>query len=91
MHSGEVVVCERIALAGGGFAIVCTGRHRRPRPSCVKCGERSERLCDHRNSDGRSCDAPLCARCAVRVGARDYCPVHAKGIAAAALPFEATR
>lgn len=83
-------MCEVLVLPGGGTAIVCgvRGRHRRPTP-CVHCGRPSEVLCDHRNGDGRTCDAAICRACALRVGKnRDYCKHHAKAYAPApVLPF----
>lgn len=82
-------MCERVELPGGGFAIICGGRHRRP-STCIHCPRPSEVLCDHRNGDGQTCDAPLCRTCALHVGKhRDYCKHHAKVHAPApALPFE---
>lgn len=51
-----------------------------PRPKakpCKVCGRPSTLLCDYPLLDGRSCDACLCRRCAVRIDAdRDYCPSH---------------
>jgi len=59
-----------------GFA--CT---RGPRKRC-KCGRPATRLCDWQLSGpkaGKTCDAPLCDRCAARVGpGRDYCQAHAR-------------
>ena len=84
-------MCERVELPSGGFAIVCRGHgDRRRRAPCVACGAGVEALCDHRNRDGRTCDAPLCRGCAHHVGKnRDYCPAHKRFYpVTAALPFE---
>lgn len=46
------------------------------------CGGRKTRACDYPlrgKAAGRTCDAPLCARCAVRIGPNlDHCPAHAR-------------
>jgi hypothetical protein len=69
-------MCERVQLADGTVAIVCSDRRHRRR-TC-RCGFRATALCDHRNSDGRTCDCPLCQACALHVGKnRDYCRAHA--------------
>jgi len=62
-------------LSDGTPAIVCGTfpgeKH------CVVCGTFATRLCDHRTSDGRTCDAPLCDEHTTRLSAeRDYCPFH---------------
>lgn len=36
---------ERVPMPGGGFAIVCGGRHRKPTP-CAYCSNPGEKLCD---------------------------------------------
>lgn len=47
-----------------------------------KCGRRSTKLCDYKLSGskaGKTCDAPLCTRCATIMGQNlDYCPAHAR-------------
>ena len=81
-------MCDFLHFPDGSVAIVC-GRGQRRRKSCVQCGQPSEVLCDHRNGDGRTCDAPLCRTCARHVGRnRDYCRAHAAD-AAPELPFGA--
>lgn len=71
--------CTQIDLGGGAVAIVCSSRSR-TKP-CRQCGARSSRLCDYPlagKKTGTTCDAPLCERCAVKVGPdRDYCRAHA--------------
>lgn len=72
------MACERLELPGGGVAIVCT-RGKRTR-SCSVCGRRgAELLCDGRSPGRkRTCDAPLCRRCARSAGAGvDHCPACA--------------
>jgi hypothetical protein len=71
-------MCERVALPGGGFAIVCGGRHSR-RATCVHCGQRSTSLCDGPSLRGRpgTCDRPLCAHCRIHVPPNaDFCKGH---------------
>lgn len=60
-------------------AIVCTGGARRKR---CKCGRPSTKLCDFKLTGAKAsktCDAPLCPRCATSIGPdRDLCPAHAR-------------
>lgn len=60
--------------------IACSrGRQSKP---CTECGGRSTKLCDfplRGPKAGKTCDAALCGRCAVKRGADvDYCPPHAR-------------
>jgi hypothetical protein len=50
-------------------------------PPCVQCGDVSEALCDFPLADGsRTCDRPLCFRCAPTIGAdKNYCAEHSEG------------
>lgn len=69
---------EWIRLADGTTMIVC---HSGPRPKTkpCKCGNPSTLLCDYPVGGRKTCDAPLCGRCAVSKGPdRDYCPHHEK-------------
>ena len=69
-------MCHRVEVPGFGSVIVCGGHT--PRRHCVHCRASATRLCDHRNSDGRTCSAPICDACAFHVSARrDYCQFHA--------------
>lgn len=66
----------------GGFIATCT-RGQPARAPCSTCkSQPHEKLCDfplRGESAGRTCDAKLCANCAVNVGAdRDLCPAHAR-------------
>jgi hypothetical protein len=47
------------------------------RPSCVACGGYAPFLCDYEISPGVFCDKPLCGRCRINMGLKDYCPEHA--------------
>lgn len=45
---------------------------------CLRCGTFSEVLCDWPMGEGKTCDAPLCCRCARNIGPElDLCPAHA--------------
>ena len=74
-------MCERVAMPGGGVAIVCGGHRERPRP-CGHCGQRSAFLCDGPPRDGGrlrsvTCDRPLCRRCRIHVPPnQDFCQDH---------------
>lgn len=73
--------CRSIKLPGGGTAIVC-GRFPRAKPCSVCRVHVGNKLCDGRIPGcPRTCDAPLCACCAVtRPNPKkpgdtlDYCP-----------------
>jgi hypothetical protein len=71
--------CRDIVIDGKVVGIAC-GSRSRPKP-CKQCGARSTRLCDYPlagKKRGTTCDAPLCDRCAVKVGPdRDFCRPHA--------------
>lgn len=74
------MACRDIQLPGGGTAIVCGPRTRTK--TCVVCGRRqSSKLCDfplRGAKAGKTCDRPLCERCAVHSEPdTDYCPTHA--------------
>lgn len=47
------------------------------RPSCAVCGGFAPFLCDYEVSPGVFCDKPLCGRCRINMGLKDYCPEHA--------------
>lgn len=69
------MVCRTIPNEGG-FAIVCGPR--RPRRRCA-CGNWATKECDFPapRRKSKTCDKPLCDRCAVRVGPdKDECPGH---------------
>jgi hypothetical protein len=57
-------------------AIVC-GR-RQPRRFCKSCNrEFASKLCDFPVAPGKTCDAPICDKCATAVGPDlDHCPKH---------------
>lgn len=61
-------------------AIVCS-RGRQPRKLC-SCGRKATLLCDWPLAGpkaSKTCDRPICARCAAHVGPdRDYCQAHAR-------------
>jgi hypothetical protein len=72
--------CNMIDFGDGTTAIVCT-RGRRQKP-CRWCGRPHTKLCDFPLSGakaGKTCDAPMCDRCATSVGPNlDYCPPHTR-------------
>ena len=83
--------CNPVNLPGDAYAIVCTRGGRRPKP-CAYCGMPSSRLCDYPlrgPKAGKTCDEPMCTRCATRPDPRedvDYCRAHAAAIATEARP-----
>lgn len=59
-----------------GTIFIC-GRKQTP----CSCGARAHRTCDFKlrgRLEGQICDAPLCPRCAVRVGDKHLCGAHAR-------------
>lgn len=72
--------CERIALPGGGAAIVCGTRTRTRR--CA-CGRPATLLCDWKVPGRRSgtCDKPICDDCTTSPArGKDLCPAHAAAL-----------
>ena len=74
--------CERHEFGDGITVIVCSRRPAQP-CSVPGCQRRYEKLCDYpvtRNGQAATCDANLCAKCAVpqKGPDRDFCPAHAK-------------
>jgi hypothetical protein len=66
--------CEPIK--GPGFSGIACTRGRRQRK--CECGAVSSRLCDFEIAPKKTCDRPMCARCATNVGPdRDLCYQHA--------------
>jgi hypothetical protein len=69
---------------GNQIGWACT-RGQRAKP-CRQCGRPSTKLCDYplRGAKaGKTCDVPMCSRCATTVGRSgsdtiDYCRVHAE-------------
>lgn len=57
--------------------VVCV-RGRTKLQRCSVCGELAEKQCDYRPiKKAKTCDAYLCARCAVSIAHEvDYCPHH---------------
>lgn len=67
--------CIHLRLADGTEVMACGSFP--GAKACVVCGTFATRLCDHRNRDGRTCDAPLCDEHTQRAGPnRDLCPLH---------------
>lgn len=67
------MVCRTIKTERG-YAIVCG-----PRKSIRRCacGRPATKLCDHPAGNEKTCDKPLCDRCAVRRGPNvDWCREH---------------
>ena len=66
-------------LPDGTMAFICT-RGNRSKP-CAICGRPHTKLCDyplHGAKAGKTCDRPLCERCAVHQEPDvDFCPTHA--------------
>ena len=70
-----------IDLPNGGRAFVCVrGPHRNK--VCSVCRGPGDKLCDFPLGGGKTCDKPLCSRCAVHTEPdTDVCPSHPKKLA----------
>jgi len=69
------VTCERVALPGGGRAIVCSETKR------CRCGRRATLECDWKVPSRKSgtCDKLICTNCAKSPApGKDLCPEHAR-------------
>jgi hypothetical protein len=70
------MVCERVQMPGGGFAIACGVRRKAKRCACGS-GLPATRLCDWKVPGG-TCDADLCGGCThIPAPDKDLCPAHA--------------
>ena len=71
------MACRAIKI-GDSTAVVCGRRAQQMR--CKYCRRERERLCDYqvtRNGRAATCNAPMCAKCAINVGPnKDYCRPH---------------
>ncbi len=73
------MTCETVKLPGGGTAIVCSDRRRRPNCQVSTCQHEHRYLCDFPIAPGQTCDRRLCERHRMPQGVdRDYCPEHAR-------------
>jgi len=71
------MTCRPLNRGNGVTGWACSRGER-----CKECGGRASKLCDYPlrgGKAGKTCDAALCAKCAVNVGPdRDYCLPHAR-------------
>ena len=72
------MACEPITFLDGASGLLCSrSKHPGSRTRCCACGAMgSPVLCDGSTAaPGKTCDAPLCRRCAEHIGPdRDLCP-----------------
>jgi hypothetical protein len=69
----------RIETPTGPIVGIMCSRGQHPRAKCSVCGKPSTLLCDFKLDIGKTCDKPLCRKCAVHPVAYediDYCPTH---------------
>jgi hypothetical protein len=63
---------------GKTFGFICSRGQKQKR--CLFCGAPSTKLCDHKMPSGKTCDAPVCEKCATHAHPdTDYCPSHKPG------------
>jgi hypothetical protein len=81
MH-GTMVHLKLSGKAAKNPPAPCCGRihpHSNPVAPSIRCMAISTYLCDHELSDGKTCDAPLCAEHATAIDTdRHLCPRHAR-------------
>lgn len=69
--------CIPVVGPKGARGWVCV-RGPQPRPKCHLCGRPGGLLCDYPAGPGKTCDRPLCRRCALHLDRdTDWCPSHA--------------
>jgi len=69
--------CTPFRTRDGISGIVCTGRRRAPRCSVPGCNASSGFQCDHRGTNGKTCDRHLCAVHAHQIADNThFCPTH---------------
>jgi hypothetical protein len=70
------MACRWYRLPNGTVVHLNVGRTRSKR--CSTCGEPADKLCDHVIAEGKTCDAAICAHCALhREPDSDFCKEHA--------------
>ncbi len=71
------MACEVIQTKDGPIVTMILCRHGR-RQMCKHCGRNPvSKLCDYPVAPGKTCDFPMCARCATNIAHEvDYCPKH---------------
>lgn len=72
--------CEEFRDDDGNLiGVVCSRGKRRRSCSTANCDRPGTKLCDYALKNGKTCDRPMCARCAKKVGPdRDLCPPHVR-------------
>lgn len=75
--------CEPFVIDHGDGKVsrgfICSRGPTRQRRKCAFCGGYATLLCDGPSDrEGRTCDAPMCVKCAIHVPGQDvdYCPLH---------------
>lgn len=70
------MACDRIKMADGSVLFICSRSKRRV--MCGLCRKlEAEFLCDYKIGPKRTCDRPLCSKCAIEVGPNTHqCFVH---------------
>jgi hypothetical protein len=70
--------CRKVALPGGGAAIICGPKPRRR--NCKFCSRYADLECDFPftgKKAGKTCDVPMCLRCSTKQNdGKDFCPPH---------------
>ena len=66
-----------VRIVNGQPIIICYRGKPVEQATCVVCGGFAAFLCDYEGAPGKTCDAPLCGRCRINVGLKDYCPTRA--------------
>jgi hypothetical protein len=76
----EIAEEKRIAVSTDETAMWICGDYE-PFPTCKVCGLAAENLCDFEVSPGKTCDVPICERCAIQIGPDAHlCPSHSAGV-----------
>ena len=71
------MTCTHVTLPGGLHAIVCARGHAKVKR--CSCGRVGTLLCDWKVGNGKTCDKPVCDKCADHVAEdKDLCQVHSK-------------
>lgn len=74
--------CDPIFGRGNKPVGIVRSRGKRPKVGPCSCGRPGAVLCDGPVGGGKTCDKPICPRCAVSIRATnvDFCPSCARGV-----------
>ncbi len=75
MEGSQAMICQRVDLGNGDYALVC--RDRRQALKKCYCRRTAVALCDYKLPSGKDCDRPLCEEHRMQQSEHiDFCLEH---------------